>query len=93
MLLKENSEYLESFLIYQKKTHTINLSILLHKLNNYVVRRVSLNWFESYLCNRSQIVEYAGVTSSKQRNTFCSVPQGSILAPLLFVIYVNDLKN
>ena len=83
------------FLDISKTFDTIDHSILLHKLNNYGVRGVPvlLNWFESYLCNRSQIVEYAGITSSNQRNTFCSVPQGSILAPLLFVIYVNNFKN
>ena len=81
------------FLDISKAFNTIDRSILLNKLNNYGVRGVSLNWFESYFSNRSQIVEYAGVTSSNQRNTFCSVPLGSILAPLLFVIYVNDFKN
>ena len=67
--------------------------ILLRKLNNYGVRGVSLNWFESYLSNRSQIVEYAGVASSNQVNISSSVPQGFIFAPLLFIIYVNDFNN
>ena len=65
----------------------------MRKLNNYGVRGVSLNWFESYLSDRSQIVEYAGVTSSNQVNISSSVQQGSILAPLLFIIYVNDFNN
>ena len=81
------------FLDISKAFDTIDHAILLHKLNNFGVRGISLNWFKSYLSNRSQIVEYAGVTSSNQMNTFCSVPQGSILAPLLFIIYVNDFKN
>ena len=81
------------FLDVSKAFDTIDHAILLHKLNNYGVRGVLLNWFKSYFSNRSQIVEYAGTTSSDQMNTFCSVPQGSILAPLLFIIYVNDFKN
>ena len=81
------------FLNISKAFDTIDHAILLHKLNNYGVRGISLNRFKSYLSNRSQIVEYAGVTSSNQMNTFGSVPQGSILAPLLFIIYVNDFKN
>ena len=81
------------FLDNSKAFDTIDHTILLRKLNNYGVRGVSLNWFESYLSNRSQIVEYAGVTSSNQVNISSSVPQGSILAPLLFIIYVNDFNN
>ena len=83
------------FLDISKAFDTIDHAILLHKLNNYGVRGrpISFNWFKSYLSYRFQIVEYAGVTSSNQMNTFCSAPQGSILAPLLFIIYVNDFKN
>ena len=79
------------FLDISKAFDTIEHNILLHKLNNYGVRGVSSNWFESYLSNRSQIVEHAGVTSSNQRNIFCSVLP--LRAPLLFVIYVNYFKN
>ena len=65
----------------------------MRKLNNYGVRGVSLNWFASYVSNRSQIVEYTGFTSSNQVNISSSVPQGSFLAPLFFMIYVNDFNN
>ena len=89
---KKKQSVLGIFLDISKAFDTINHTILLRNLNNYGVRGVS-NWFESYLSNRSQIVEYAGVTSSNQVNISSSVPQGSILAPLLFIIYVSNFNN
>ena len=86
MLLKKKQLVLGIFFDISKAFDTIDHNILLHKLNNYGVRGVSLNWYKSYLPDRSQIVEYDGVSSSNQINIFCSVPQGSILAPLLFII-------
>jgi hypothetical protein len=47
-------------------------------------------WFENYLCDRSQFVEFENNTSVR-RNIYCGVPQGSILGPLLYLIYVNDI--
>ena len=91
--IEKKKSVLGIFLDISKAFNTIDHTILMLKLNNYGVRGESLNWFERYLSNRSQIVEYAGVTSSNQLNISSSVPQGSILAPLLFIIYVNDLNN
>ena len=71
---------------------TVNHEILLKKLDHYGVRGSSLNWFRSYLCNRKQYVFLNGESSSLETLT-CGVPQGSVLGPLLFLIYINDLPN
>ena len=64
MLLKKKKQLvLGVFLDISKAFDAIDHNILLHKLNNYGVRSVSLNWFKSYLSDRSQIVEYDGVSS------------------------------
>ena len=89
----ENGDHVIGFFLdFSKAFDTVNHSILLNKLHHYGIRGSALDWFRSYLSNRQQFVTYNGV-SSGTKVLKCGVPQGSILGPLLFLIYINDLAN
>ena len=75
-----------------KAFDTVNHTILLNKLKWFGADDLTVHWFRSYLTGRTQVTGIGG-TISEPKGVTCGVPQCSILGPLLFLLYVNDMAS
>ena len=88
-----NKYTLGVFIDLSKAFDTVDHSILLKKLELYGITDRNHPWFKNYLSNRKQFIQINNEENTELETITCGVSQGSILGPLLFLLYVNDLKN
>ena len=90
--IDKKNETIGVFIDLKKAFDTIDHGILLKKLDRYGVRGISNNWVKSYLTGRKQNVNI-DIATSDMLQTVCRVPQGSVLGPQLFLLYINYICN
>ena len=89
----DNSEYtIGIFLDLAKAFNRVNHEILLKKLEHCGIRGIALEWFKNYLTNRKQTIKYKS-EKSESLTIKCGVHQGSVLGPLLFLVYINNISR
>ena len=90
--IDSNKHSIGVFIDLKKAFDTVNHRLLIDKFKCYGIRGIASNFIHSYLSNRNQFVQYKEHKSSGNK-ILCGVPQGSILGPLLFLLYINDMHK